>query len=370
MGVNQKIEHPFRDLSGSVFGRWTVQKPAFPAGKFLQHRSYWCRCECGVVRIVGGTSLVSGNTQSCGCWARERTKTRLRKAPFFSLYNKLKRQAAHCGRSCELSFEEFLSLTKIETCHYCRAPLKWTEFDKWRTKQNRGYNLDRLDNQKGYKKDNVVVCCGSCNITRGDRFTPEEFMLIGETIEFLRGGGSAVIHTFTGRTWNLVEPKPEDVCIEDLAHHLSLMCRFTGAVYRFYSIAEHSLRVCDLCSPENKLWALLHDSSEFATADVNRPLKYSPGMLPYRLYEKKTQKAIMAHFGLPLDEPTEVKTADRIMAVTEARDLLPGGSHREGWEAFQDIAPLPFTIVPMKPKYAEARFLERFEELTGGKRKL
>jgi hypothetical protein len=28
---------------------------------------------------------------------------------------------------------------------------------------NTGYNLDRLNSDKGYTKENCVVCCGACN---------------------------------------------------------------------------------------------------------------------------------------------------------------------------------------------------------------
>lgn len=38
-----------------------------------------------------------------------------------------------------------------------------------------GYGIDRLDNKKGYEKNNVVACCSNCNIAKGKK-TPEEFL--------------------------------------------------------------------------------------------------------------------------------------------------------------------------------------------------
>ena len=53
------------DLTGMDFGRWTVLR------KFVKAKHGWryeCRCDCGTVKIVYGSSLKSGDTISCGCW--------------------------------------------------------------------------------------------------------------------------------------------------------------------------------------------------------------------------------------------------------------------------------------------------------------
>ena len=57
-----------------------------------------------------------------------------------------------------------------------------------------------------------------------------------------------------------LEPRVEDIHIEDIARALANICRYAGHVRHFYSVAEHSFRVCDKVSRENALWALLHDA--------------------------------------------------------------------------------------------------------------
>lgn len=53
----------FIDLTGQVFGEWTVLSYAGVKGK----NSYWlCRCSCGKEQEVRGTHLRSGQTKSCG----------------------------------------------------------------------------------------------------------------------------------------------------------------------------------------------------------------------------------------------------------------------------------------------------------------
>lgn len=41
---------------------------------------------------------------------------------------------------------------------------------------------DRIDNDKGHTKDNVVPCCFDCNCARNDNFSFEEMKIIGKTI--------------------------------------------------------------------------------------------------------------------------------------------------------------------------------------------
>lgn len=42
--------------------------------------------------------------------------------------------------------------------------------------------LDRIDNTKGHEIDNVVPCCYECNVARGNNFSYEEMLIIGESI--------------------------------------------------------------------------------------------------------------------------------------------------------------------------------------------
>lgn len=59
------------DLTGRKFSRLTVISRA--PGDWSKPR-WLCRCDCGVTKIIEGTSLKSGRQKSCGCLARERGK--------------------------------------------------------------------------------------------------------------------------------------------------------------------------------------------------------------------------------------------------------------------------------------------------------
>ena len=111
------------------------------------------------------------------------------------------------------------------------------------------------------------------------------------------------IGTFSGlRFWPL-DPNPEKILIADIAHALAHQCRFGGHASKFYSVAEHSVHVSQLCLPEDALWGLLHDASEAYLVDLPRPLKLLPEFAPYREAERRLQRAVALRFGLPPDQP-------------------------------------------------------------------
>jgi len=98
---------------------------------------------------------------------------------------------------------------------------------------------------------------------------------------------NATIGLFSGGTFDILNPRAEDVRIEDIAHALSQQCRFTGHTKTFYSVAQHSVLASTLVAAPDELWALLHDASEAYMGDMNRPLKHAPEMSASALRKKQ-----------------------------------------------------------------------------------
>jgi hypothetical protein len=94
------------------------------------------------------------------------------------------------------------------------------------------------------------------------------------------------IYTYTGKLINPMDPDPKAICIEDIAHALSNICRWTGHSRWFYSVAQHSVHVASYVTAKNKLWALLHDATEAYLCDIATPVKEAAGMEAYREAEK------------------------------------------------------------------------------------
>lgn len=158
-------------------------------------------------------------------------------------------------------------------------------------------------------------------------------------------------------------PFPADVRIEDIASALSKICRFTGHTRVPYSVAEHAVRVSYQCPQPLRLRAVLHDASEFALADIPSPVKHSPMLSAYRKADQWLQKVIYLRFGIVGEDPPELKTVDRRMLATEARDLLP--AHHSNW-FLQYGEPYPDVIEPWPWEVAQTRFLDVFASASAG----
>lgn len=165
----------------------------------------------------------------------------------------------------------------------------------------------------------------------------------------------------SGIYFDLLSPQTSAFTINDIAHALSQLCRFTGHTSEFYSVAEHSLRASYLVPKDYAMQSLLHDAAEAFVGDVSSPLKH---LLPnYKDIEQAIQVEIFRRFDCPLVEADEVKLADLIMLATERRDLLPP-SH-DVWPIIAQITPKKNKIFPMDSMQAKIRFMKLFEELGG-----
>jgi len=159
------------------------------------------------------------------------------------------------------------------------------------------------------------------------------------------------IETFTGKKIDPLNFKKEDICMEDIAHSLSMLCRFNGHCKYFYSVAEHSVRVSQLVPDELKPAALLHDSSEAYLSDMPEPTK---GLFPqFGELEENILRVIFAKFMLDYADLRRIRWADDAMLATEVRDLM---NNIDGW--CSHLAPLRETIVPWGQQLAETAFLK------------
>ena len=164
------------------------------------------------------------------------------------------------------------------------------------------------------------------------------------------------IQTATERVFNFLQPDVNDISIRDIAHALSNICRFTGHVGEFYSVAQHSVLVSYLVNPVYAREALLHDASEAYLGDVARPLK---AMLPeYKELEQHVQQEIAKAFYLCWPIPDEVKLADNRALRAEKRDLIPCD---HDWGI--DVQPMSGPVSALRWHQAKMLFLNRYKEL-------
>ena len=186
------------------------------------------------------------------------------------------------------------------------------------------------------------------------------------------------IETFTGKVFDLENPTPEKITIMDIAHALSMQCRFTGHCAEFYSVAQHSVLTSLRVPKDLRLAALMHDSAEAYVGDTSRPLKglmtfmqgtpsvcSSPHLLSdLELIEWDILEAINKKFGVEEDSTGLVQDADLRMLMTERRDLFAITTPPKDWEI--DAEPYPETIRPWPSRSAKEMFLRSFYVLSKG----
>lgn len=169
------------------------------------------------------------------------------------------------------------------------------------------------------------------------------------------------ITTLSGKFFDILKPEEYEYDIEEIATALSNLCRYTGHVNTFYSVAEHSVLVSRIVPERLALAGLLHDASEAYLGDVSSPLKK---LLPeYKRIEDRVQRAISGAFGITegFDHP-EVHAADKRMYWQERQSVANNGVKDTLWH--QDLrATRKVEAMGMSPLMARRMFIKRYREL-------
>ena len=165
------------NLVGKKYGRLTV----IERGETDKRgQVFWmCHCVCGTEKVkVRGSNLRSGMTKSCGCLRAERIRAANSlprgEASFNVLVGTMKRSAKRRGYTWNLIKEEVRELTS-RPCFYCGATPAQTSSTANPTGVYIYNGLDRVDNTKDYIIDNIVPCCGICNVAK-HTMTQDEFL--------------------------------------------------------------------------------------------------------------------------------------------------------------------------------------------------
>ena len=196
--------------------------------------------------------------------------------------------------------------------------------------------------------------------------------------------GPRSVETFTGIELSLDDPQPWMFTIRDIAVGLGNVCRFSGQVRRFYSVAEHSVLVSDLLGvmgrADLRFPGLMHDGSEAYIADVIAPVKlilrdnpehtleFGGRQSNYDLLSKRLDAAIEKAFDYRVSEEDHkvIKQADYWALRIETYSLCHSKGHHWTWPGtYSTAAPEGVNwrggLLPFE---ASMLFETRFEELS------
>jgi hypothetical protein len=202
-----------------------------------------------------------------------------------------------------------------------------------------------------------------------------------EIIDTLREpGNGGYFVTYTGEIIYPDDIKPQQINIVDIAHHLSNIRRYGGALpFKInYTVAEHCIHIAEYAlkyyNKETARVGLMHDAAEAYLGDIIYGLKEH---LPeYHRLERKLEITLAEKYSLPILITTPfngipllggpvlqvVKDLDRRIVLDEARGLMP--QHIWMFERINKHEPLGIKITGrMGQEEIKARFLELCEEL-------
>lgn len=140
--------------------------------------------------------------------------------------------------------------------------------------------------------------------------------------------------TASGKHFDLLDPKPEQIDRYDIFAAISKLCRFTGHCREIYTVGHHSLLVMSLVPEEFRFEALMHDAAEAYTGDVSTPMKVALGDTFHEV-EHRIEAVVRAKYGLPMKLSSEVKKADVVALGLEKRWLM--SEDREAWPILEGV---------------------------------
>lgn len=165
------------------------------------------------------------------------------------------------------------------------------------------------------------------------------------------------IETKNHHKFNVFDIDPDAIDIEDIAHALSMSCRFNGHLEKFLSVAEHSVVIASMATPENALAGLLHDAAEAYITDVPKPIKVKLDNI--NELDESLTKAIFKKFGVEYPIPDEIKWLDKQVCFSEALDSNMRVAMWNDYDKYI-LSHIPFHWSPAK---AKSIFLRMFDKL-------
>jgi hypothetical protein len=142
------IKH--KDLTGQKFGKVTaITKVPTPKNSSNRSARWLCRCDCGKEFVTLSKSIISGRTKTCGCSAGQHQITHGKtKTPEFVLWQGIKER---CANPKHKAYKNYGG-RGITVCS------RWLDFqnfyDDMCPRPNKDLQIDRIDNNKGYSKEN------------------------------------------------------------------------------------------------------------------------------------------------------------------------------------------------------------------------
>ncbi|MBP9690306.1 MAG: hypothetical protein KBE91_11885 [Bacteroidia bacterium] len=139
-----------KNIVGNTYARWSVVSYS----RQNKGKSVWnCLCECGTTKEVDGASLKNGASKSCGCYnmdalLKRGTHKMSKSSEYFAYNNMLDR----CYNKTNNSYANYGGRGVTVCSEWLNSYEKF--ISDVGNKPTKLHSLDRIDNSKGYSKEN------------------------------------------------------------------------------------------------------------------------------------------------------------------------------------------------------------------------
>lgn len=178
--------------------------------------------------------------------------------------------------------------------------------------------------------------------------------------------------TFSGKTIDFECISINDICLEDIAHHLSRIQRFGGALpYGVsYSVADHSINVAKYMMTQTNnnndiLYALMHDATEAYLGDIVTGLKQH--MTSYKKMEKDLDTLICTKYNIDRKAKEKIKQIDTCIVLDEAKALMPNKYYLYKHQ-LRHVEPLGIEVICNRHGYKTKQLFIDYAKMLGIKK--
>ncbi len=174
-----------------------------------------------------------------------------------------------------------------------------------------------------------------------------------------------------GYFWPL-DPRPEEIDVDDIARGLSHEARYGNQTPYFYSVAWHSIALTYVVPEHLQKWALIHDAAESYLSDIPRVMKQMNAFNVYRDAEAKLLKMIASVLDMEdINEPEELRYYDYMMSHTEMLVMFGDAAYAKlrslgkSEEYIAEARADSHLIKNVPPEDAYAAWMSRYNQLFG-----
>lgn len=175
------------------------------------------------------------------------------------------------------------------------------------------------------------------------------------------------MRTYSGGRFYPLDPRPEDMNMNDIVQGLALQCRYAGQIHDFYSVAEHSCILADYTrdvlgfGPDDEFEALMHDAPEAYVTDVPRPIKHQTS--DFVAMEARVERVIRKNWGMRPEKPSWMAEIDTRICMDEKAVLMPYRPDHDSSPMWRIGEPLGVKIHCWPWKQARSEFMTRFVDI-------